>query len=381
MKNNNLYYFGYYCAENDFNYISQKHPKIRLSRARQNLEGVLLKELKGGFDRLFVFSFLPFSKRLLDETQRSGTPFSISYFFATRFNALFLLVRVFFKMLRIPKRSTFLFYSCNPFFVLPALLLKPFKKFQLSSICSEVPQFRRNGSKIKRLLQKKLNRRFDSYILLSEQMALAIPVKQKPYIVMEGISSSAFSKPLTKMERTNNLVYAGGLYPDNCLLQMIEAVQLSNAVSSFDVYGSGPLAEKIALIAQQDKRIHFFGLCPRDLVLQAEQKASAVMLIRAEDSPTAMYAFPSKLIEYLASGTITICSRMPCIPSAYYSHIITPDSINPEDIAAKIDFVLNMKDEDYVAYATAAQRFISSEKNASVQVGKIIIFLQEHGKE
>ena len=61
-------------------------------------------------------------------------------------------------------------------------------------------------------------------------------------------------------------------------------------------------------------RIEFLGMLPRTDVLELQSKATILVNPRQPVGDFTKYSFPSKTIEYMASGTPLLMYKLPGIP-------------------------------------------------------------------
>ena len=62
---------------------------------------------------------------------------------------------------------------------------------------------------------------------------------------------------------------------------------------------------------QQDKRIHFGGVIPLSEVIEKEIQATILINPRPVDQEFTKYSFPSKIMEYMSSGTPVLTTKLP----------------------------------------------------------------------
>ena len=90
-----------------------------------------------------------------------------------------------------------------------------------------------------------------------------------------------------------------------------------------------------------------------------------------------MYSFPSKMIEYMLSGTPVLTTKLPGIPEAYYDYCYTVEHRESAQLALQIDFLLKQGHEKRDALGKQAQGFVVAEKNYWIQAQKIVDFLKQ----
>ena len=81
-------------------------------------------------------------------------------------------------------------------------------------------------------------------------------------------------------------------------------------------------------------------------------------------------------MEYLASGTPTIMSRLACLPQEYEFHLFFFDDESVEGIKNKIMEVCEKPQAVLDAFGKAASDFILNEKNEKKQAKKVFNFIK-----
>ena len=102
-----------------------------------------------------------------------------------------------------------------------------------------------------------------------------------------------------------------------------------------------------------------------------QQQATVLINPRSSKGEYTKYSFPSKTMEYLASGTPTIMCHLPAIPQEYdeYLYYITDESA--EGIKSKLIEVCEKPQQELEEFGQKAAEFIKTQKNAFVQAQKV----------
>lgn len=269
-----------------------------------------------------------------------------------------------------------LMYAVNPIMIVPILWLKKKYNFNMCTICSEVPSLRRYGDSIGANLKKQIltffNEKFDSYILFSEKMKDAIRIRDKPYMVVEGIASEiAFESQTNKR---NIVMYAGGLAADNNIRILIRSIKMLPDLDELWICGSGRDEQFVIDSCKKDKRIKFFGRISNSKVLLLERQAKVLVNIRNPDVTLTKYSFPSKILEYLSSGTVVVSSVLEGIPCEYFDYIKRVDPVDEQNVARVIQSIFNTTEEEYSALCDKAYDFVKLNKTAFYQAKRIVDF-------
>ena len=266
-------------------------------------------------------------------------------------------------------------YAINPIALLPLLKLRKRNDIEITTICPELPEFRRYRKNVKNDIKRNifriLNRSFDKYILFSESMSEYIPSKKK-WIVLEGfapdISCKVFRNP------KNIAMYAGGLAADNGIQLMIDAANKSDSLDELWVCGVGDcqnLVEKSV-----NEKIRYFGRVDNETVVKMENQATVLLNLRNPSDPLTRFSFPSKIMEYMASGTLVLSTKLAGISKEYFDYIHVLEDYTVDGVCKLLNEMFSISEKEYIAQCTEALEFIET-KCASNRMREIISFLED----
>lgn len=220
---------------------------------------------------------------------------------------------------------------------------------------------------------------FDGYIYLTEAMKNVIN-PDAPYTVLEGIANTAETGTLTLVDKAPGkvIMYAGALNEKYGLDNLIRAFQSADIPDSqLWLFGSGDFQDKIKEYAAADNRVRFFGRVSRDEILQYEKQATLLVNVRDDRDEFTKYSFPSKVIEYMLSGTPLFMTRLSGIPEEYYSYTFSAADNAVETLSGQFKQILSKDPRELLDFGAAAQKFIEQNKNGRVQAGNIIEFMEK----
>ena len=277
--------------------------------------------------------------------------------------------------------AVIVYETYTPFILAVATLRKKIKKAVV--IVPDLPAYM-HGSKNKiRAVLKRINewlinwclRRFDGYVLLSEAMLERLPKKDN-YIVMEGIFNPEFKESAVQKEQFRTIMYTGGVYRHRGTDLLLEAFKnIDNHDYRLWIRGDGELKQEILAMSERDSRIKYFPPMNREELLKLERRAT-VMVNTTPPQDFTKYFFPSKNMEYLASGTPTIMFHLGCMPPEYDEYLYYIDGTNAEALRRKIIEVCEKTQDELDRFGTKAKKFILTRKNPKVQCGRIIDFIK-----
>lgn len=160
--------------------------------------------------------------------------------------------------------------------------------------------------------------RVDRFILLTKQMAVPLHVGNRPYLVMEGMCGDVADESPVSKPQPFSMLYTGRLnrrYGLELLLQAMK--ELQDPDIELWLCGSGEMEEEIRAYAAQDSRIRFFGFLPHEEAVQLQKQATVLVNPRTNQGEYTKYSFPSKTMEYMASGRPVMMFRLDGIPGEY----------------------------------------------------------------
>lgn len=285
------------------------------------------------------------------------------------------------KVTKVSRRdNNLVIYALHSPFLLAAVLLR--KRIRCSCVVvPDLPEYMsKQGSLIKRI-GKKIDRsiinyclkHIDTFVLLSSYMRDKLPIDGKPWALMEGIfNTNAIPKGVAKCQE-RVILYCGNLSKQYGIVELLEAFKgVANDNYRLWICGRGDSESDVIKMAEEDKRIMFYGVVSHEEVLELQQKATVLINPRSSAGEYTKYSFPSKTMEYLASGTPTIMSHLPAIPKEYDKHIFYFDEETVDGIRNKIAEVYEKPQDELSEFGKSALEFIKTQKNAYVQAKKII---------
>lgn len=227
---------------------------------------------------------------------------------------------------------------------------------------------------LKKINRKSLNKlydKIDGFILLTEFMTERLPIGNKPYRVVEGIfnpndhQSENFSKHKT-------IFYGGTLARRYGVMNLVDAfIKLNRDDYILEICGMGDSKDDICRLASFHPNIHYMGLLTREQALKKQMEATLLVNPRTPEGEFTRYSFPSKTMEYFASGVPTLLYKLPGIPDEYYDYCFSIDELGVDALSSKIDEILDMPKNELAILGERAKKFILDKKNPLEQCAKI----------
>jgi len=221
--------------------------------------------------------------------------------------------------------------------------------------------------------------RADGYIFITEAMRDILRIDNKPYIVSEGMVDSQMAWTIDSLDSkyTKRVVmYTGGIRKHYGLEELIRAFHDADVPNTeLHIYGGGSYVEEIRLLCNSMTNVHYKGVVDNSEIVMKQKKATLLVNPRISENEYTKYSFPIKNLEYLASGTPTLSTRLPGMPKEYYDHLYLFDGETSQEMANKLRELLSKSNEELFIFGQEAKKWVLKEKNNLVQMRKIKNFL------
>ena len=260
--------------------------------------------------------------------------------------------------------------TINGEYSIAIFLYKLFHSITSVGLVLDVPAKRANEKRrgikaIPFLIKNRLISCFDGYVFLTEAMNGFLNKKQKPYCVVEGIAEDNKNNNELKNKYKNRVVMMAGL-----LESVFGVDELLNAFTKLpddDIelhfFGRGTSIDTILKYAERDNRIKYLGEKTNDVIMQEEVKSTVLVNPRKGEGEWTAFSFPSKNMEYIASGTPMLAYNLPCIPEEYLSFFYQIDSLDEA-----LQRALSKSREELHSFGMKAQYWITENKNSQKQI-------------
>ena len=283
------------------------------------------------------------------------------------------------------ERDTFIICDClNIANAYGALKAVKKRDIPLIYIVTDIPEFQRG-----RFLQKvndKIISGADGFIFLTKQMNDKVNPYKKPFIVLEGhVDGNLSEVPQNeRYEYTTGkkiIIYAGSLKKLYGIQNLVEGfIKADIKDAELHIYGDGDYRQELEKICHDIPSVKYKGIKPNSEIVYEEQRAALSVNPRPITPEYTKYSFPSKNMEYMASGTPIMTTKLPGMPSEYYSYVYTIEDETAEGIAKALSAFFAESKETRYLNGKRARDFVLKNKSNTVQARKIIDFLHNEIK-
>lgn len=251
-------------------------------------------------------------------------------------------------------------------------------KIKSYGIVTDVPGKRAfKGSILRRLLDSVLFsdiKKCNGYIFMTKQMNDYINKTGKPWCLIECVCDKNIDvSDIPKDSEKKICMYAGSLNKVYGIEHLIEGfIKSSMDDAVLKIFGTGDYVEEVKKIASENENIEYCGLVSNDIILLEEKKADLLVNPRPNIGEYTKYSFPSKTLEYMASGTPMVGFKLDGIPDEYFDYIYTFSEYTVDGFAQSFKTILSQDKKELEKFGKEAQKFVLENKNNVVLSKRII---------
>lgn len=220
---------------------------------------------------------------------------------------------------------------------------------------------------------------FSKYILLTEQMNSLVNPKGHPYMVMEALCDSSLAdQPFDPVEKVHprTVIYAGGIHEKYGLKMLAEGFIKADVTDAKLVYfGSGGYVDEYKRLCELHSNLEYRGVATNEVVVAEELKATLLVNPRFTTEAFTKYSFPSKNMEYMASGTPLLTTKLPGMPQEYYPHVFLFEEETVEGYAEVLRTILTYTEDELMVKGLDARDFVLKTKNNIEQGKRVLAFI------
>ena len=230
------------------------------------------------------------------------------------------------------------------------------------------------GGKFRATIKMSFIKQFDSYVLLTEYMKMVAGLGEKPCTIVEGIYNN-HQPPLPEKTTDKKVIfYSGQLNPAYGMENLLEAFQQIYAKDkNYELWicGSGGLVERITKLSKECPGIKYYGYVGGSMIRQLQAEASVLVNPRQNTEEFTKYSFPSKTMEYLASGRPVVGYKLDGIPAEYDAYIQYVSDNSVGALRDKLIKVCEMPARERLELGEKCRAFILENKTPEKQCQKI----------
>lgn len=220
---------------------------------------------------------------------------------------------------------------------------------------------------------------FNKYILLTEQMNEVVNPKGCPHLIMEALCDYSLemeNKVKVEKEYPRTVIYAGGISEVYGLKMLAEGFLKANVENAKLVYyGQGPYVDEYKELCEKYPNLEYRGIVTNEIIVEEERRASLLVNPRFTTEEFTKYSFPSKNMEYMASGTPLLTTNLPGMPKEYLSYVFLFQEETVDGYAEAIRKTLSHSELELREFGNKASQFVLSKKNNVQQGLRVLNFI------
>ncbi len=232
-------------------------------------------------------------------------------------------------------------------------------------------------------LQKRLIPRFDGLAVVNQRIIDDL-APHRPFVRLEGGVKAEvlrhYSDRPSPPQRTDGpftIVSVGSLNETNGFLELLEAFSfLPGDGYRLRIAGTGPLEGRIAQAARADRRIEYCGYLAFEQILELYDTADVLVNMRLTQRLNTGYLFPSKTLEYLASGVPVITTCTGQITDEYAAMAFPLQDESPQGLARMIEHVASLDPEVRRQIGKVAQKYVQQRNTWERQGRRVADFVR-----
>ena len=258
----------------------------------------------------------------------------------------------------VDKSDVILVDTLSRLVLLEALRIKRKYKIRAFGICTDNPYNISYTSKSSNDYQLNMARKLDGYIALTNKIEQLFNQKNKPSVIIDGINEEESNVGERKL-KDNYIFFGGSLMRKYGVYSLIDAFNSLNRKDLKLVLCGHHEENGFKEYIKDNPKILYLGVLDYDDVRNYASNALVCVNPRPIDEEIDLYSIPSKTLEYLACGSLTITTKNIILQSKYNDAIIWAKSGEVNDIKDALEISLSMKPSERKEKINLGKRLIN----------------------
>lgn len=265
----------------------------------------------------------------------------------------------------------------NASIALGASIAAKYNKIPCIGIVTDLPELMVTGVNQKHVkMVKEAIGKCTGYVFLTEAMNKKLNPSHKPYVIIEGlcdVNMIRFEKKNPESKAAQKCVYAGLLDVRYGVKMMVDGfLQADLPRVELHIYGDGPYAAELTRVTQEHSNVVYHGTVTNDVVIRAELEADILINPRPTHEEFTRYSFPSKNMEYMATGTPVLTTDLPGMPEEYKQYVYLLKDETEDGVCQALIQIFKEPDKERIEKGKKAKHFVMEKKNNVRQAKKIV---------
>ncbi|CAN5343309.1 hypothetical protein BH18ACT12_BH18ACT12_23240 [soil metagenome] len=229
-------------------------------------------------------------------------------------------------------------------------------------------------------LQRRLAPRFDGHVVVADAIARDLLHGRTFLRVEGGVSPQLMDRPRGANREVSRgrfvITFAGTLNEANGIVLILAAFRMLDARYTLRVAGSGPLEAMLREAAGRDPRLDYRGQLAFSDLLELYDDSDLLVNLRLTKAIDTSYFFPSKLIEFLATGVPVVTTNTGHVGEEFGGFVFLLEDENARGLADLITLVSAMDKAARNAIAQKARAYVVANKSWEVQARKVAVYVR-----
>lgn len=225
---------------------------------------------------------------------------------------------------------------------------------------------------------------YDFFVCVTEDLNSIVNTKKKPSVIIECLANENFTLKNNFIQdkyEERVIVYAGGIYERYGIKNLIDGFKrLKDINVRLWFYGVGPFVDAIQEFSKLDSRIVYKGVVPNENLVEILTKATLLINPRPSNEIFTKYTFPSKNLEFMATGTPLVTTRLAGIPEDHLPYIYIIDDETELGIFITLNTLLQKSNSELHGFGARCKDFTLSNKNNIIQAKKMIHLINQNNQ-
>lgn len=219
--------------------------------------------------------------------------------------------------------------------------------------------------------------KLDGRIIINEAISAHYAPNQDFLLVDGGINSNVIERLFPLQENNTDkfrFLLAGMLWDQNGTKLLLNCIKEHPEINAEFIFaGQGidvPLIEKAS---QVNFRIRYAGMLSQDALFKLYEQVDVLLNLRLEEETD--FHFPSKLLEYMATGKHVLSTPVAHAERVYGEYISILKDPTPDGLAEAIKTVISMGKQNIYCKGKTAREFMLNNRTWGFQTKRILAYM------
>ena len=216
-----------------------------------------------------------------------------------------------------------------------------------------------------------LGRQLDGFICLTTKLNDLYNPNSKPFVIIDGVTEPTERKEIKNKINGPYIIFGGSLMYEYGIKNLINAfISLGREDLKLVICGHHEQKNFKSYI-KHFKNIIYLGALTYSEINELEKDAILAVNPRPINDDIDLYSFPSKTLEYLANGVLTISVKSPLLENKYEDCLIWAESGEAADLKAAIEKALSLDPKEAEKIKKTAIKTVN-DRTSFENISKII---------